>query len=66
MRGELSDGCGRARGTPEDELVVISPRGKLLLIWTPFQPTNFLSVSGEFLVEGRIRPDISVENFLVS
>lgn len=49
--------------SPDDQLVVVSPRGEVLPIRRPFQSADFLSVFGQLPLGSSIRgPDISHQN----
>ena len=51
---------------PYHKFVVVASRGKLLLIWTPFEATNFLFMSFKLSKEVLLHSWISVKNALVS
>ena len=51
---------------PYHQFVIITSRGKLLLIWTPFKPTNFLFVSLKFGEIIFLHSWVSMENALIS
>ena len=66
MLAELCLGLTIVGFAPYHQFVVISSRGKLLLIWTPFEAANFLFVSFKLCKEVFLHSWIPMENALVS
>lgn len=66
MARELGLGCLAVVHAPEEELVVVAPRGKLLLVEAPLQPAYLLFMSEQLSLKIVLSPQISVKNALVS
>ena len=63
---ELHNRFRKVRLAPNYQLIVVTPRGQLLLIRAPLEATDLLLVALEFGEVIILHPDVSVEDCLIS